>query len=239
MDNIGINPLEDVFLSMKQAIVVQKEVKDNLEKLREQVRVLVREITLYRVLGTPEDLGIYSFFLLKILQELKEGDDDEVLTWLNKKLTEAKTEVRLHLPELYPPPEDELPEGCPGWGTYNQKVLVCALCYFNIECMTLQERKNGGSGGFAMKDLTWMKTLGDKLEQNDRETYMSEVLFLTEKEASGLFERESQKRLGMSSREFISAWESGGFDDDPDQPDIMYVAMLLPLVNSEEVANAH
>ena len=59
---------------------------------------------------------------------------------------------------------------------------------------------------------------------------MLEVIFLTEDEAEALFEKETQRHLGMSGDEFVCAWESGGFDDDPDQPDIMYVAMLLPLV---------
>jgi hypothetical protein len=53
---------------------------------------------------------------------------------------------------------------------------------------------------------------------------------LTEEEAAALFDREARRRLGMSGPEFIAAWESGQFDDDPDQPAIMYMAMLLPLV---------
>jgi hypothetical protein len=53
---------------------------------------------------------------------------------------------------------------------------------------------------------------------------------LTEEEAAALFDREARKRLGMSGQAFLEAWESGQFDDDPDQPAIMYMAMLLPLV---------
>ena len=53
---------------------------------------------------------------------------------------------------------------------------------------------------------------------------------LTEEEAAALFDREARRRLGMSGAEFIAAWESGQFDDDPDQPAVMYLAMLLPLV---------
>jgi hypothetical protein len=53
---------------------------------------------------------------------------------------------------------------------------------------------------------------------------------LTEEEAHALFDREAHRRLGMSGQDFIDAWESGKFDDDPDQPAVMYMAMLLPLV---------
>ncbi len=52
---------------------------------------------------------------------------------------------------------------------------------------------------------------------------------LTEEEAYALLDREAQRRLGMSAHAFITAWESGQYDDDPDRPDVMYVAMLLPL----------
>jgi hypothetical protein len=41
-------------------------------------------------------------------------------------------------------------------------------------------------------------------------------------------DREARRYLHMSAEEFIRAWEAGEFDDDPDRPDVMYVAMLLP-----------
>jgi hypothetical protein len=53
---------------------------------------------------------------------------------------------------------------------------------------------------------------------------------LTEEQAYALLDREAHRYLGMSAQEFIEAWEAGKFDDDPDQPNVMYVAMLLPLV---------
>jgi len=53
---------------------------------------------------------------------------------------------------------------------------------------------------------------------------------LTEDEAYALLDREAHRYLGMSAQEFIEAWEAGQYDDDPDQPNVMYVAMLLPLV---------
>jgi hypothetical protein len=53
---------------------------------------------------------------------------------------------------------------------------------------------------------------------------------LTQDEAYALLDREAHRRLGMSAQAFIAAWDAGQFDDDPDRPDVMYVAMLLPLV---------
>ena len=53
---------------------------------------------------------------------------------------------------------------------------------------------------------------------------------LTEEQAYALLDREARRYLGMSAQEFITAWEAGKFDEDPDRPDVMYVAMLLPLV---------
>jgi hypothetical protein len=53
---------------------------------------------------------------------------------------------------------------------------------------------------------------------------------LTEEQAYALLDREAHRHLGMSAKEFIAAWEAGQFDDGPDWPDVMYVAMLLPLV---------
>jgi hypothetical protein len=53
---------------------------------------------------------------------------------------------------------------------------------------------------------------------------------LTEEQAHELLDRAARRYLNMSAEEFITAWDAGKFDDDPDQPDVMYVAMLLPLV---------
>jgi len=53
---------------------------------------------------------------------------------------------------------------------------------------------------------------------------------LTEEEAHALFDREAHRRLGMSGEAFVDAWKAGQFDDDPERPAVMYMAMLLPLV---------
>jgi hypothetical protein len=52
---------------------------------------------------------------------------------------------------------------------------------------------------------------------------------LTQEEGKALLDTAARRYLGMSADEFIQAWESGKFDEDPDRPDVMYVAMLLPL----------
>ncbi len=53
-------------------------------------------------------------------------------------------------------------------------------------------------------------------------------------EAAALFDRECQRRLGMSGAAFRAAWHGGQFDADPDTPGVMYCAMLLPLVEEDE-----
>ena len=53
---------------------------------------------------------------------------------------------------------------------------------------------------------------------------------LTQEETYALLDREARRYLHMSARDFITAWHTGEFDNDPDQSDVMYVAMLLPLV---------
>jgi hypothetical protein len=56
------------------------------------------------------------------------------------------------------------------------------------------------------------------------------VRWLTRDQARELFEREAQRYLKMSGAEFIRKWNAGEFDDDPDRPEVMSVAALLPLV---------
>ncbi len=51
---------------------------------------------------------------------------------------------------------------------------------------------------------------------------------LTPEEGWALFDHAARRCLDMSADAFIHAWETGAFDDDPDRPEVMYVAMLLP-----------
>lgn len=51
---------------------------------------------------------------------------------------------------------------------------------------------------------------------------------LSPDEGRALFDREARRVLNMSGDEFIAAWDAGRYDENPDQPDVMYLAMLLP-----------
>jgi hypothetical protein len=51
---------------------------------------------------------------------------------------------------------------------------------------------------------------------------------LTHEEGVALLDRAARHYLQMSAQDFIRAWEAGDFDADPDRPEVMYVAMLLP-----------
>ena len=53
---------------------------------------------------------------------------------------------------------------------------------------------------------------------------------LTLEEGWKLVDKQARKHLGMSGKEFVKRWEAGEFDEDPDQPELMRLAMLLPFV---------
>lgn len=57
---------------------------------------------------------------------------------------------------------------------------------------------------------------------------------LTQEEGRELFDRQAPRYLNMSGDEVIRAWDAGEFDDPDDRskngPEVMRVAMLLPLV---------
>lgn len=53
-----------------------------------------------------------------------------------------------------------------------------------------------------------------------------DLRILTEEEGKELFDK--QARLNMSGDEFIVAWREGRFADDPDRPEIVFLAMLMP-----------
>ena len=52
---------------------------------------------------------------------------------------------------------------------------------------------------------------------------------LSKEEGRAIFEKAAQRYLHMSGDEFRKKWEAKEFGDDPDQPGVMDVAMLLPL----------
>jgi hypothetical protein len=53
---------------------------------------------------------------------------------------------------------------------------------------------------------------------------------LSREEGRELFDRQAMRYLKMSGEEFVRAWDAGEFDDPDSSPDVMRVAMLLPLV---------
>ncbi len=55
------------------------------------------------------------------------------------------------------------------------------------------------------------------------------VKIITKEEGMQILDMEARRHFNMSGEEFICAWESGEFDDDPDGPNVMYVALLIPL----------
>ena len=57
-----------------------------------------------------------------------------------------------------------------------------------------------------------------------------DVRELSRAEGWELLDREARRYLHMDAAQFIKAWEAGEFDEDPDRPDVMYIAMLLPFV---------
>ena len=52
---------------------------------------------------------------------------------------------------------------------------------------------------------------------------------VTREEGRSVLDRLARRYLGMSGDEFLRAWDGGRFDRDADHPEVMRVAMLLPL----------
>jgi hypothetical protein len=66
-----------------------------------------------------------------------------------------------------------------------------------------------------------------RLTLNDDDVTIDE---LTPEEAWDVFDRAAQNDLHMSGEEFLRRWDAGAFRADPDQPGVMDVVMLIPLV---------
>ena len=56
------------------------------------------------------------------------------------------------------------------------------------------------------------------------------VKTLTEKEAREEFDAQARRRLGISGEEFLRRWDAGEYPDPDGDPDVIWMAMLLPLV---------
>jgi hypothetical protein len=51
-------------------------------------------------------------------------------------------------------------------------------------------------------------------------------------EGRELLDKQARQYLRMSGEEFSRRWEAGEFDDNPDRPEVMHVAMLLPFARN-------
>ena len=56
---------------------------------------------------------------------------------------------------------------------------------------------------------------------------------LTIEEGWHLLDKQARRYLNMSPEEFVRAWNKGQFEPNPDRPEVMAVAMLLPLARTE------
>jgi len=54
----------------------------------------------------------------------------------------------------------------------------------------------------------------------------------TPEEGREIVDRAARRELGMSGKEFLRRWDAGEIED-PDRPEILRVAMLLPFVRPE------
>lgn len=66
------------------------------------------------------------------------------------------------------------------------------------------------------------------MEQQAASQTNERVRDLTEVEGRELFDKAARFYLGISGEEFIERWKSGYYDEDPDVPNVVDVATLLP-----------
>lgn len=58
----------------------------------------------------------------------------------------------------------------------------------------------------------------------------TEIVELDAAQGRALLDKQARKYLGMSGEDFLTRWEAGELDPD-DSPDVMRVAMLVPLAS--------
>lgn len=59
----------------------------------------------------------------------------------------------------------------------------------------------------------------------------NQIHWLSAEESQALFDERARQLLGISGAEFLRRWDAGEYDaiaDDPEHPEIMRLAMLIP-----------
>jgi hypothetical protein len=79
------------------------------------------------------------------------------------------------------------------------------------------------------------ETHADQAEQPAHVEQFAKIEEFTDEEADALFDKAARLYLQMSGDEFREQWHRGDYDDDPDRSGVMTMAMLLPLVERQEV----
>lgn len=65
-----------------------------------------------------------------------------------------------------------------------------------------------------------------------------ELQYLTTEEVLDVFDSRARRRLNMSGAEFLRRWRDGQYDDS-DDPDVVSVTMLLPLIGEDADQRRH
>ena len=66
-------------------------------------------------------------------------------------------------------------------------------------------------------------------EELNKDPLLPPVYVMNDEETDAYIDQVAQYELGMSREKFIRAWNAGKWADDPDQPGVMRVAMMLGL----------
>jgi hypothetical protein len=62
------------------------------------------------------------------------------------------------------------------------------------------------------------------------ESFVSDVQELNPAEGVALFDAAAKRHLGISGPDFLAAWDGGEFAGEPERPEVISVATLIPLV---------
>jgi hypothetical protein len=70
------------------------------------------------------------------------------------------------------------------------------------------------------------------------ETPHDEVEPISLEEGWEILDKQAREHLKMSAEEFLAAWKAGKFAGKEEDPDVLHLAMLLPLVDEGEAGEA-